>query len=89
MCFAAFSLHFWAFFFTSAQFFFFSSDCVDFVPLLTPPSSLTLLQCPQLGMPGLPGVGLDATWLPFVQRFDPTDPKLDSIGFFLAKFIVH
>ena len=42
-----------------------------------------------VGQAGLAGAGLHDTLLPLVQRFDPADPSLDTIGFFIAKFIVN
>jgi len=38
-----------------------------------------------LGLPGLPGCGLDAQLCSYVRRFDPTDAS-DTMGFFVAKF---
>ena len=51
-------------------------------------SACHAMQSPHIGGTGLPGAGLDAQWLPLVQRFDPADQALDSIGFFIAKFAV-
>lgn len=38
-----------------------------------------------VGLPGLPGLGLDDTQRQCVRRFDPSDTQ-DTIGFFVAKF---
>lgn len=40
----------------------------------------------QLGLPGLPGVGLNDQERSMVRRFDPTD-EADTMGFFIAKFV--
>ena len=39
-----------------------------------------------LGHPGLPGLGLNASECECVRRFDPSDMAADTIGFFVAKF---
>jgi 16S rRNA C967 or C1407 C5-methylase (RsmB/RsmF family) len=39
-----------------------------------------------LGLPGLPGVGLTEEERHCVKRFDPSDEQGDSMGFFVAKF---
>lgn len=38
-----------------------------------------------VGLPGLPGLGLNETQRHCVRRFDPSDVR-DTIGFFVAKF---
>lgn len=38
-----------------------------------------------VGLPGLPGVGLNEVQRHSVRRFDPSDAQ-DTIGFFVAKF---
>ncbi len=45
------------------------------------------LQDVSLGEPGLRGLGLGDDHVALVQRFDPSAPA-DTIGFFIAKFIV-
>mmetsp|Transcript_59319 Transcript_59319/g.88075 ORF Transcript_59319/g.88075 Transcript_59319/m.88075 type:complete len:124 (-) Transcript_59319:466-837(-) len=39
-----------------------------------------------IGLPGLPGVGLTDEEQHMVRRFDPSDEKADTMGFFVAKF---
>ncbi len=39
-----------------------------------------------IGQPGLPGMGLTNFQRNLVRRFDPSDTKEDTMGFFLAKF---
>lgn len=39
-----------------------------------------------LGLPGLPGLGLSDSECQCVRRFDPLDEKADTMGFFIAKF---
>jgi hypothetical protein len=46
-----------------------------------------LLQTPRVGQPGLPGFGLDEAQREMVQRFEPDDGAVDSIGFFIARFV--
>jgi len=53
---------------------------------------LTEFPCMQLlpinldiGLPGLPGMGLRENDRSFVRRFDPSN-SLDTMGFFVAKF---
>ena len=38
-----------------------------------------------VGLPGLPGLGLNEVQRHCVRRFDPSDAQ-DTIGFFVAKF---
>lgn len=49
------------------------------------PTLVLVKQEPHLGEVGLPGCGLDESQCKLVQRFDPIS-KLDTIGFFCAKF---
>ena len=42
---------------------------------------------PRLARAGRAGFGLDARARAKVLRFDPTDAAVDSIGFFVAKFV--
>ena len=39
-----------------------------------------------LGLPGLPGLGLSDAECERVRRFDPADSSSDTMGFFVAKF---
>ncbi|KAL7476604.1 hypothetical protein ACHAW6_002449 [Cyclotella cf. meneghiniana] len=38
------------------------------------------------GLPALPGMGLSEKERHMIRRFDPCDKKIDSMGFFVAKF---
>ena len=38
-----------------------------------------------LGLPGLPGLGLSDAECQRVRRFDPADSSADTMGFFVAK----
>jgi hypothetical protein len=60
-------------------------------PKLATIKSLHGLLVPQklhVGASGLPGHGLTDDQRKLVQRFDPADGKLDTNGFFIAKFLV-
>lgn len=42
---------------------------------------------PRVGEPGVSGAGLSDEERALVQRFDPASPRLDTTGFFCARFL--